>query len=301
MNRKAIPFIRFNTEDFPLKAKINQQLDDNFDSLDLEIPAAPKSKAENITSVWYRRPEDPNLPDSFTQAEAIFAQKEIKATLRGVWKTMDSLWVNDPEKNRLANIKLSQLKLAKNLGLAIPKTLMTNDPQRALDFFNDCNQKMILKPFESGVVGTGLEAEAIYTSVVSTANLETVHSINYTPVLLQEYVPKEKELRITIVGSEVFTAAISSQDNLKTMIDWRRDPYGVQYNQHPLPKTIKDKCLKMTNKLGLNFGAIDMIVTPDGDYVFLEINPNGQWAWIEDLTAMPIADTLSDFLAGKKH
>lgn len=300
LRSKGTQFVRFNTEDFPLHSDIITYLDKDQTDQKMNFPQAQNIDGSDITSVWYRRPADPEFPDCFTEAEKEFAQKETKAMLRGIWSSLDCLWVNDPEKNRVANVKLSQLRLATRLGLKIPKTLMTNNPDRARDFFFECNKQMIIKPYESGLVGKGDDAEAIYTSVVKESDIENIESTRHTPVLLQEYVPKKKELRITIVGSEVFSAEIDSQATAGTSIDWRRNPYGVSYKARQLPDRIRGKCVEILKSYGLNFGAIDMILTPSDEYVFLEINPNGQWAWIEDLTAMPIASTLSDFLAGKK-
>ena len=109
------------------------------------------------------------------------------------------------------------------------------------------------------------------------------------------------ELRITVVGKNVFAAEIHSQQKEATRHDWRRDALALEHRNHPLPDDIKLKCIQLAKTFGLEFGAIDMILTPDGRYVFLEINPNGQWAWIEETTGLPISEALIELLCQGKQ
>ncbi len=115
--------------------------------------------------------------------------------------------------------------------------------------------------------------------------------------MFQEYIPKALELRITVIGDRIFPVAIYSQENPLTIEDWRKDQEGnLTYSEHKLPSNVEDMCRRLLREFGLQFGAIDMILTPKGDYFFLEINPNGQWAWIEEITALPMAKALIDLL-----
>jgi glutathione synthase/RimK-type ligase-like ATP-grasp enzyme len=123
-------------------------------------------------------------------------------------------------------------------------------------------------------------------------------AVRHAPVVVQEYVPKQVELRITVVGDRVFAAEIDSQASPMARHDWRAgDPRTMAHRRHPLPLKEAERCLRLTRALDLCFGAIDMVLTPGGEYVFLEINPNGQWGWIQDLTGMPIAEVLAEILA----
>ncbi|MEK9177777.1 MAG: MvdD family ATP-grasp ribosomal peptide maturase, partial [Patescibacteria group bacterium] len=139
----------------------------------------------------------------------------------------------------------------------------------------------------------------IYTNIVNIADLvESKASLSVCPVMLQEYIEKKIELRITIVGKQVFACAIHSQDEVRTMIDWRR--YGEKWVKHEvfvLPEHVKGKLLESMKSWGIVFGAIDMIVTPENNYVFLEVNPSGQYGWIEGLTGMPISRAIAEVLS----
>ena len=116
------------------------------------------------------------------------------------------------------------------------------------------------------------------------------------PGIFQEYVPKRVETRITIVGDEVFASEIDSQSNPATIHDWRRDFANTRYRTHELPVAVAKKCLDFVRMLNLKFGALDFVIRPDGAYVFLEINPNGQWLWIENLTGLPIGNAIATLL-----
>src|SRR5262249_21476922 len=123
-------------------------------------------------------------------------------------------------------------------------------------------------------------------------------AIEYSPTIFQGYVPKRVELRITVVGERVFPAEIHSQQTQHTKHDWRRyDLDNTPHFPHDLPCEIRERCVSLVKRLDLCYGAIDMVLTPDGRYVFLEINPSGQYMWIEAQTGLPISAAIADLLS----
>lgn len=298
LTERHIPFLRFNTEDFPLLAKLTVSFNESGRLREsLTVPNNPEVNGGNITSVWYRRPAPFEFPPEFTLAVRMFAEEEARDTVRGLWELLDCLWVNHPEHIRRANSKLRQLNIAHHIGLEIPKTIVTNDPDEARKFIGSCPGDVIVKPLSRGLVDDHDQPMAFYTSVVDPEQAERIHCVQYTPSFFQEYVPKDVELRITVIGNQVFTAEIHSQQRDDTRYDWRLNALALEHKEHQLPVEIQAKCLALTRELGLQFGAIDMILAPDGRYVFLEINPNGQWAWIEELTGLPISEALIGLLS----
>jgi len=231
----------------------------------------------------------------------VFAEQEAKSTIMGLWEILDCVWVNHPERNRVAELKIKQLMVANEVGLEIPKTIITNDPEEAEIFFRKTKSEgVIIKRLGGGIVLDGNQGSAIYTSLVSEADINDIGRVRYTPTLFQEYIQKDVELRITVVGNKVFPIEIHSQKSERAKFDWRRDTLNLLHREHLLPEDVKQKIINFVHKLGLNFGAIDMILTPNGRYVFLEINPNGQWGWIEDLTGLPISDSIINLLVGRR-
>jgi glutathione synthase/RimK-type ligase-like ATP-grasp enzyme len=196
--------------------------------------------------------------------------------------------------------KLNQLAVAARLGLRIPRTLATNSPESLLEFYEESGGRLITKTVLPLRISLDGEMKVPYTQTMRRQNAAKYRAVRYAPITIQEYVPKRLELRITVVGSRVFAAAIESQTGRATRDDWRRETDGNSclsyYMPFSLPATIERQCVQLVRTLGLCFGAIDMILTPEGEYVFLEINPNGQWSWIQELTGLPIAEAIADLL-----
>lgn len=302
LTERRIPFIRFNTEDFPSQSRLTVTFDGSGHHQErLSLPNSPDTTGEDIISVWYRRPAPFEFPEEFTLAVRIFAEEETRDVVRGLWELLNCLWVNHPEHIRRTNNKLHQLDVASQLGFEIPRTIVTNDPEEARKFINSCYGDIITKPVSRGLVDEGGRSMAFYTSVVNSERANQIQLVQYTPSFFQEYIPKDVELRITVVGNDVFAAEIHSQQRDDTRHDWRRNALALEHKEHQLPDDTRLKCIRLTKEFNLKFGAIDMILTPDGRYVFLEINPNGQWAWIEELTGLPISEALIGLLNQEKH
>ena len=297
LNQRNIPFVRFNTEDFPLRVSTTIGFENHKSTQELKFPYGRSINGDEISGVWYRRPAQFKFPPEFTPVIQLFAEEESRSTIRGLWEILDCVWINHPERNREAELKIKQLKTANEVGLEIPRTLITNNPEDVEKFFIKTQDKgVIIKRLGGGIMLDGDQGLAIYTSIVKNDDMEEIDRVKYAPALFQEYIEKDLELRITVVGDKVFPVEIHSQGSEKAKIDWRKDTLNLKHKEHQLPPDVTRKILNFNQKLGLNFGAIDMILTPDGKYVFLEINPNGQWGWIEDLTGLPISDSIISLL-----
>ena len=256
---------------------------------------------DSIKSVWFRRPKSVSAGNLYkTTDEITFVEKEASSALWSLYTNLDRVfWMNHPLSARkmLENNKLLQQKFAVLSGLAIPDTIITNEPVTLFDFCRRHGGSIALKtigfhvfPKESGMVS------GIYTNRVSEDYLRSrLDSITATPIMAQEYIEKKLELRVTIVGRQIFTCAIYSQDSDKTKHDWRHYDFdNVKHEKYLLPPTIEHQLLDFMKLRRLSFGAIDMILTPAGKYVFLEVNPSGQFRWIESLTGMPISRAIAE-------
>jgi glutathione synthase/RimK-type ligase-like ATP-grasp enzyme len=214
------------------------------------------------------------------------------------------MWVPGPWSRLMrAENKISQLQLARDIGFDIPRTLVSNSPADFAEFYRDSNGEVISKIVHSRAWRSIAEYDPLgYTQVVSKRDSGYAHTIRYCPTTFQAYVPKLFELRVTVVGGRVFAAEIHSQQSKRSRVDWRQYDLGkTPIRVHDLPKDIERSCLAIVEALGVIFGAIDMIVTPDGRYVFLEINTlGGAWLWIEELTRMPITAAICELLVEAK-
>jgi glutathione synthase/RimK-type ligase-like ATP-grasp enzyme len=253
-----------------------------------------------ITAVWDRRPGWPQAaPEMQNWDHRAWVSQMSGLCLAGIWETLDCLWVPaKPSIDRVAHNKTKQLALAASLGFSIPRTLITNGPESFLEFYSQCEGRMVTKVLGNIVVyQDGETIGAAFTHVVRRRDAANYRAIRYGPLILQEYVSKQVELRVTVVGSRVFAAEIDSQASRATKHDWRHyDNERATYAPHELPPEMETLCLRLVQALGLCYSAIDLVLTPEGKYVFLEINPNGQWGWIEALTDLPIADAITELL-----
>ena len=289
LERRGAAFCRFNTEDYPTRVGIEWRVGGSvltFENFSLALADAE--------SVWYRRPVPPTLPDNGDRQAAEWAIGEANAALLGVWRSHDARWVNHPDKNKLAEAKQEQLQRASKVGLSIPDSVVTNRPDVVREFLG--RRAAICKPIWSGRIGRGVSERLFFTSLVdlSAAQLELMGP---EPYFFQELVPKEYDVRVTVIGDQVFAARIDSQDSQDAKIDWRRSrPGALAHSVEDLPPALAQSCLDLCRSYGLQFGAIDLARRPDGGYTFFEINPNGQWAWVEQRTGLPLRAALADLL-----
>jgi glutathione synthase/RimK-type ligase-like ATP-grasp enzyme len=247
-----------------------------------------------IQSIWWRRPGDFTLPIDLSEQELEFAKDEMDHALRSLWASLDCYWISYPEYIRQASWKGSQLKRATELGFDVPRTLITTDPDEARSFFDACDGKLVFKVMTDPFLAASKVARRhpdqplsdLYqtkTTLVTEAEVALFDSIRLVPCQFQEYVPKQVELRITVIGDDIFAAEIHSQAHEKTQLDWRNYDVDVPYRKANLPLEVAERCFALVKNYQLNFSAIDLILTPDGRYVFLENNPNGQFIFVEKL------------------
>jgi glutathione synthase/RimK-type ligase-like ATP-grasp enzyme len=140
---------------------------------------------------------------------------------------------------------------------------------------------------------------ARHTQRVTRGDLGHFPRLRHSPMIFQPCLDKRVEVRVTVVGNRVFAAEIHSQRNGRTRIDSRLDFERTPHYAHELPEPIAEKCCALTARLELAYSTIDLIVTPDEEYVFLELNPNGQYLWIEKITGLPISEAIADHLTSK--
>jgi len=258
---------------------------------------------EEVYSIWYRRPRLVSFDQEAISPEGVdFARDEWKAALEAVYALLnEKLWVSHPDRLRDAARKPIQLRIAQSLGFRTPRTLITNDAGKAKAFFDLCDGKVIVKATGSGWVYAqdGEDVFFVLTNRPSQRDIEASDEIALSPVTFQEEIPKAYEIRANIVGRKVLAIRIDSQNSAISELDWRRyDTSNTPYSPYNLPTNIENKCLRLAQALGLEFGAIDLIRQPNGEYVFLEINGNGQFLWAEELSGIGISNALASLLSG---
>ncbi|MBC7814109.1 MAG: alpha-L-glutamate ligase [Burkholderiales bacterium] len=283
--------------DYPQRAQLALHYHSHFDSnYTLALPTAsqvatfPFPLAE-CRVIWWRRPQSYEIhPEISDPSHRAFAFTECSEAFEGLWLALDSFWVNHPIRTQEGGRKAYQLKLAQRLGMDIPQTLITNSPQQAREFVDALGaDRTIYKAF-SATASHWRE-----TRLLKAEEMALLDNVRFAPVIFQEYIPAEVDLRITVIGDEIFPAAIYSQESAYP-VDFRMDMGMTRVEPYTLPGIVTAQLRQLMKRLGLVYGAIDMRLTPDGRFVFLEVNPAGQWLFIEQRTGQPITETFAQML-----
>jgi len=229
-------------------------------------------------SVWWRRPQQYEIAPEIVDPELrSWSYTEAHEALQGVWRSMQAFWLNDPVREESAAHKPFQLSTAPSCGLEIPRTLITNSPEAARAFIAGNGRRgTIYKAF------LATPRDWRETRLLRHEELSLIDKVRFTPVIFQEYIPAEVDLRITVVGDQIYPAAIYSQEQDYYPNDFRMDMERARYEPATLPPAVVEGIRRLMARLGLVYGAIDMRRTPDGRYVFIEINPSGQWRFVEE-------------------
>jgi hypothetical protein len=251
------------------------------------------------TAGWYWHPCPPIVSCGEDSDINDLCSREWRWFLQGIWRGLPHLrWLNTPWHAECAEHKLLQLQVARELGFNLPPTLVSNDPAEIARFHRRFDGNIIHKLIRSKIFGKPPETEyVIYTEPVTRRAIADIKGLAMAPSIYQPNLSKLLELRVTVIGKNVFAAAIHSQSSAHSKQDYRRyDIANTPYETYQLPKELEQKCISLLRALGLRYGAIDFILTPGGDHIFLEVNPSGQFGWIEGLTGLPIANALADEL-----
>ncbi|NEQ08158.1 MAG: MvdD family ATP-grasp ribosomal peptide maturase [Moorea sp. SIO4E2] len=291
---------RFDTDRYPTEVQLdiyegNSQgvtITDGEQKLDLS----------EVSSVWYRRMRyGKKIPDTMDKQYLNAAIKECRVTVRGMIASIKAFHFDKMSNVDVANNKQLQLQVAREVGLITPRTLSSNNPEAVKQFASECqDQGIITKMLSSfAIYGEQGQEQVVFTNPVTAEDLEHVAGLRFCPMTFQEKVPKALELRTTIVGHRIFTAAVDSQSLEGSTFDWRKEGRALvkSWKAYDLPEDIEKKLLKLMAYFGLNYGAIDIILTPDGRYVFLEVNPVGEFFWLETFSPhFPISQAIAEIL-----
>jgi len=290
---RGCPVLRWNLDRYPQDSTLTYRaLGHEFGgSIATEGRIVP---FDHIGSVWYRASRCSGFPTGLKPEELEFAAREAESVLTSLPLITDWLWINEPRRHRDAARKPAQLAAAHRLGLAVPRTVITNDPDVVRAFRQECGGTIIFKALSQTL---DLEpGKAAFTAIVTDEVLSSLSLIRHTPGIFQELVPKDYEVRLTVVANKMFAAKLLSQQSGRTKLDWRIAPHEIKYEPIELPADVRDKVSTFMAEAGLTYSCIDFIVTPEGRHVFLESNPRGQYLWIEHYTGMPITEAIADAL-----
>lgn len=258
----------------------------------LALPGGEELSLSHCRVAWWRRPQPIELhPEIVSPSHRTFAYNECFETLAGLWPTLDAFWINQPTRDEIASHKVYQLRVAREIGLPTPVTLITNNPAQARAFVDRYgSERTIYKTFSA------TQEEWRETRLMQPEEVALLDNVRFAPVIFQEYVPACLDLRVTVVGDEIFASAVHSQET-GYKVDYRMEMAAARIEPYGLPAGVVAGLRQLMERLGLVYGAIDLRLTPDGTYVFLEINPAGEWLFMEERSGQSISAAFARLLA----
>jgi ATP-grasp ribosomal peptide maturase len=290
LNRRGVPVFRCDPGEFPKRLTLAARLGTGWVG-SLCLPER-EVRLEDIGCAYYRRPTMFDLPGGLSDDVRRWASQEARMGLGGVLSALPR-WLNHPGHIAAAEYKPVQLHIANLCGLAVPRTIITNDPNVARTFVAEVG-RVVYKPLTPASVADGDARRTVFTTPIEAHQLDA--SVTTTAHLFQEWIDKAYEVRLTAVDDDLFATRIDAH-SAAGAVDWRADYDNLSYLPlADLPCTVRTGVVLMLRHLRLRFGVLDFIVTPDERWVFLEVNPNGQWAWIQDETNQPITSAIADAL-----
>jgi hypothetical protein len=296
LNKLGHPWTIFDPGDFPHKVQMQAFIGDHKKQSSFLLADGTRIALEEFQSVWYRRPTRMLPRHDLPTLERTFIQREADTGLWGWLRGLPAFWVNHPDNVRAAGYKPEQLQRAAAFGLDIPRSLVTSEPEALRRFYEECHGNIIYKlmgyPWYTDKDDVPISA---YTSLITQDMLKDAHRVTATAHLFQEFVVKKYDIRITVIGDEVVATEIHPHSEA-TRIDFRVDYSQLSYAPHILPDQLRERLLALVRSYGLPYGSIDMLLTPDDRYIYLELNALGQFGWLERYTGVPLYHTLAKLL-----
>ncbi|MBB3118352.1 ATP-grasp domain-containing protein [Pseudoduganella violacea] len=297
---------RINLDAFPRDYQICQLFTNNKMSSEIRhLPTGASIDLAEVGAVWTRKPADfAFASEDLSAQERAYAKMETEHALFGLLYTLDCYWMSHPVALRGAMWKGEQLQRAMTMGFRVPASIVTNSPERVRAFKESVQGDLVFKCLSSPMLGAEAVADedriatGLATTIVTDEMMESLDAVSEVACHFQEYIHKQYELRVTIIAGRIFAAKLHSQDDPRTAVDSRDMSAEILYEATELPDEVKERCLVFVQSYGLNYSALDLIVTPEGEYVFLENNPSGQFLYVEQLIPeFKMLDAVADRLS----
>lgn len=291
---------RFDTDRFPTEIELVAHYGKSTKRLILASEQG-ELDLEKVTAIWHRRLNiGGRIPTSMERQIRSASVGESRATVMGMLASLKTFRIDPVQRIRHAENKQLQIQVAREMNLEVPRSLFTNSPSAVLEFAKTCGDGIVTKMLSSFAVYENGKEQVVFTNPVKPHDLEELSGLRLCPMTFQEMIPKALELRVIVVGREVFSASIDSQASERAIHDWRRDGIGLieEWKSYDLPVEVKERLLRLMDYFGLNYGAIDIIVTPDSRHIFLEVNPAGEFFWLERCPGLPVSKALANVLLG---
>ena len=257
----------------------------------LPIESGDRIDVRELDAIWWRRPSGrpwdrsrPGLEEIVEPQAVEVVRNDCLAGFQGVlFSEFSGVWVSHPDATRRAENKLLQLHVATQVGLRVPRTLVSQDPVAIRAF---CARQPTIVKTLAGAVGVPLLAHEVQPRI-----LDDDEALRLSPAIYQERIEGRDHLRVHMFGSQVKTARLRCDE-----LDWRVHLDRTEVEPHGLPADVERRLRKFMEILDLRMGVFDLKIDAAGDIVWLEVNPQGQFLFIEGMSDMKLAAACGDFL-----
>lgn len=289
--------MRLNPSSFPQRLSMLAQIGTNVEWHGrLTTGTGGPIDLQDIHAVWQRSSSQFMLDERMSGPERAFAYSEARRGLGGVLGSLGHcLWVNNPFAAARAEYKPVQLAAAADLGLRIPETLITSDPDAAYQWATELGRPIIYKALSGVWHADEGQLRLLYTSTVEDPRDLLDEKLRLTAHLFQERIEKLCEARVVVIRDKVFAVRIDAGSDAARE-DWRADYDALTYTSFELPEAVSGALVELHRRLGLVYGAVDLAADLLGRWVFLETNQRGEFGWIAEETGLPIAAAVADLL-----
>ncbi|WP_406060902.1 ATP-grasp ribosomal peptide maturase [Streptomyces sp. NBC_01077] len=290
LHDRGVPVVRLDSGDFPATLSFAATLTPH--GIEGTLSTLTRTAdLSHVRSLYYRRPSGFTFAH-LDEQDARFAVTQARYGLGGVLASLPGcLYVNHPHRIGDAEFKPSGLAAAAQCGFRIPPTLVTSEPDTARTFIQ-AHGPVTYKPLSTPLYQIGGVSCTVEVGEVTVGEID--ERVAGTAHLFQHRVDKVADVRVTVIGQQVFSVRIDSG-----LLDWRTDYDRITYTVVEPPPGIVDALHRYLDHFGLVFGAFDFAVDGTEGWWFLECNPSGQWAWMEPETGLPMVAAMGDLLERK--
>lgn len=297
LRNRGIDYVRLNTDDIPHQIRVKYSIGPKSD---LAIQFTIRKQIHNTSGVsvaWLRNFDIKEKNFDMSEPEGSFSLQQWNNAFETLQRNLSCKWISKPQATLQANDRAKQLSVAKSVGFDIPDTLITNDPDAARDFYLSYGGEVVIKALAHHSVVVQGKVYSMFTRRMRNKDLSELGDLVYAPCILQEQLFGKSELRVTVVGDDVFAAELSPRSTVKKYGNTHcTASQDFSIRTFDLPDMISTRCVEFIKSIGLRYGAIDFIRDNNEDLVFLEVNPTGDWYWIENKAKLPITEAMVNLI-----
>jgi len=292
--RSARP-LRLNFDEFPGNARLSTAFDSTTTRCVVDTRRARWVDTE-VDAAWLFVPPIVDLPEEVSTDTKDIAVRESEAFLEGLWMCFPVPWLNHPCDVKSASNRIVQFDEAGRVGFTVPKTLVTARPEEVKEFLRECDGGAILKDINLPYWSSASGSFTSFTKSIDSYTDEYLDAARFAPVLVQERIEKDHEIRAFVVGDQVMAVGIGVDGSSGTATDFRRQRGSVSLWREELPLQESERCISLARRYSLGYAAIDLAQTKQGEYVFFEMGATSSWTWVQARSGLRVTDTIADHL-----